>query len=716
MRMLDDVYRRDELRRLIDPASVAIIGASARAGSFGDRVLKNMAGFTGRIHLVNARYDRIGERPCFPSVAALPEVPDCAVITVGREAVEEVLAECVAAGVGGAIVYASGYAETGKPGRAEMQAALGEISRRTGLRIIGPNCIGIVNWLSGAAMTFSGLPRPREVRPGAVGLISQSGALGFALAQAVERGVNLSHVLTSGNSVDVDMADYVAYLAEDPACRAIACVFEGMATPLRLIRAAEIAWAADKPLVIYKMATGQQGAAAALSHTGSLAGSEAAYAAAFARAGVIQLDRFEDLIDTAAFFAKAPPPRARGAAVIATSGGAAIMAADKAEIYGVGLPQPGPAAREVLEARIPEFGSPRNPCDVTAQVLTDPASLSACAGALLEDPAFGVLITPHVFAYDVSTPRIRQLGELAEQHGKMVCNVWLTEWREGPGALENAAEPRNAAFRSMDGCMAALAAWHRRDDRRRAGPRAVRRLSPETARAETAAMIAASPTGTIAERAAKSILAHYGVPVVGETLARSAAEAVAAAASFGGKVALKVESPAIPHKTDAGVLRLDLEGADAVRDAFGTIMARARALTDDIAGVLVQPMLPAGAEIMVGARVDPLFGPLVVVGSGGILVELLADSAVGLAPLTEAEAGAMLRGLKGARLLQGFRGAAPVDIDELARIVVRIGEFIADHADSVTELDVNPLICAEGRIMAVDALIVRGTIGAGREG
>ena len=323
-------YTRADMARLMHPRSVAIIGASDRKGSFGNRAMENLAGFDGPVHLVNARYREIAGKPCYPDIAALPEVPDCVFIAIGREAVEPVVSRCAELGVGGAIVVASGYVETARPERAAEQQRLAAIAQRSGMRLVGPNTIGIVNYAIGAGLTFSAMPDRRPLLPHAIGIVSQSGSLGFSLAQAVERGTSISHVLPSGISCDVGVAGDVAALAAGPAGRAGACVFEGMADPRRMIRAAEIAWRAGKPLILYKMATGTAGAQAAMSHTGSLAGSNEAYAAAFARAGVVQVDKLEAVVEAAAFFAKAPPPSAPGVAVIATSGGATIMAARRA--------------------------------------------------------------------------------------------------------------------------------------------------------------------------------------------------------------------------------------------------------------------------------------------------------------------------------------------------------------------------------------------------
>ena len=704
------LYRRAQLERLLSPRSIAIVGASARSGSFGERTQRNLAGFAGRLHLVNARYDRLSGLPCHPSVATLPEAPDLAVVAAPMEAVEGVVRDCVAAGVGAAVVYAAGFAETGRPERVALQNRVADMAREGGVLLVGPNCIGLLDYASGATVSFAAVPRPaRPPGAAAVGIVSQSGNLGFAMAQGVERGVSVARVLACGNSADVDVADCVAALAEDPACAAIACLFEGMADPTRLIEAAEIAWAADKPLVVHKLATGEGGAAAALSHTGSLAGSDAAYRAAFERAGAVLVENYEALLETAAFLAKAPAPRAEGVAVVSTSGGAAIMAADKAEVRGVALPQPGAEAQAVLDARIPEFGSARNPLDITAQVLNDPDSLRACAGALFADPAYGAVVLPNGYAYDFATPRFALLGELAAQRGKAACVVWLTEWLEGPGAREAEATPQVGLFRSMDRCFTALSAWQERGRRRAAGRPPAARLSPPEAASRAAALLDAAAGTTLTEREAKAVLAAYGVPVVGERLVADAEAAVAAAETLGFPVVLKVESPDLPHKTEAGVIRLDLRDTAAVREGFAAVMANAARASPPprVNGVLVQPMVPAGLEMVVGARLDPLFGPMVVVGLGGILVELLRDSATALAPVGQDEARAMLGRLKGRKLLEGFRGLPPVDQDRLADIVRRVSELAADGRERIAEIDVNPLICAGGRQVAVDALIVR---------
>jgi acyl-CoA synthetase (NDP forming) len=705
------VYRHAELRRLLSPASVAVLGASQSPQPFGSRVIAKMeeAGFQGAIYPVNPKYGEIAGRPCHPSIAQLPAVPDCVVIAVPREAVETAVEQAAALGIGGVVIFSSGYAETGKADRIAQQDRLAAIARASGLRILGPNCLGVLNYNIGFQATFGVSPFAKAPGPRAIGLISQSGGLGFSLAQALEHGNSFSHVLTLGNACDVDVADQISYLADDPTCHAIACVFEGMANPWRLMEAADIAHRAGKPLVVYKMATGAAGAAAAMSHTGSLAGADATYRAAFARAGVVVVDDFEALIETTAFLAKAGRPKAPGVAVLATSGGACVMFADKAEDHAVPLPQPGDAARAVLERVVPEFGSPRNPCDVTGQVQASPEALFACVDALMGDPAYGALVIPQPHASELTRTRLPVFSEAAQRHGKIVASVWLSEWLEGPGALETELDPHVALFRSSSRCFAALAAWNRREAWEQWRSRTASRTAPAGAAQSAADLLAAIDERVVTERAAKQVLAAYGVPVVPEQLVQDPAAALKAASSFGYPVAIKVESPDLPHKTEAGVVRLGLGNPAELATAFEAVMANARQVTPAprILGVLVQPMVGRGLEIMVGARVDPLFGPVVVVGLGGILVELLQDTVIELAPVSPWQARAMIERLKGSALLRGFRGSEPVDVDRLADVVARLSEFIADQRERVAELDVNPLICAGGQVVAVDALVVK---------
>jgi len=458
-----------------------------------------------------------------------------------------------------------------------------------------------------------------------------------------------------------------------------------------------------------EMATGEEGASAALSHTGSLAGPYAAYRASFRRAGDVLVEDYEALIPTASFFAKAPKPTAPGVAIVAASGGAAIMAADRAQQHGVPLPQPNPAVRAILEARIPEFGSARNPCDVTAQVINDPHLLIECIEALLGAPEYGALAMPAVYSSETSTRFIPAYDERAGRYGKIICSPWQSEWRDGPGAKEREQARNIALFPTVNSCFAALAAANWRSSLAAEPRQEPRRLAPLTAKDQAARLLGAATAPVLTEREAKSVLALYGIPCVEERLATERNGAIAAAQALGFPVVLKALSRDLPHKTEAGVIHLNLKNSVEVGAAHDAILARVAALSPAprLDGVLVQKMAPQGVEVIVGGRIDPLFGPLVVVGLGGVLVEVLNDTALAPAPIAPAEADALLRELRAFLLLEGYRGLPRVDLAQLCEIVCRASEFIADQSQLVREFDLNPLMCTGGNITAVDALIVR---------
>jgi len=703
------LYKYAELDRLISPCSIAVVGASARAGSFGLRTLHNLREFDGAVYPVNPNHSEIAGLRCYASMNALPETPDCVVLAVGRDRVEQAVEDCVRAGAGGIIVYGSGFGETGRAELIELQDRIVNKVRGTGTRLLGPNCLGITNYARRARILFGRMPQPGPPRAGAIGLVTQSGSVSMSLGQAAERGIAISHAIPVGNAADVDIADIVAYLAQDDACSAIACVFEGVRDTARLTEAARMALVLDKPLVVYKMAVGEQGAAAALSHTGALAGSHAAYRAVLQAVGAVMVDNLEDVVETAAFLAKAGRPRGRGAAVVIGSGGMGVIAADKAEEFEVPLPQPEGDTLATLKAHVPEFGAARNPCDVTAQAMNDEGALRACAQAMLADPAYSTMVVVHPYADAAASARIPLWSELAARHGKVICNYWATEALEGHGAHALEAEPGIATFRSLRRCFGAISAWHHREQCR------LRLSMPEDipvvdmqARQDAAGMLARHGGCALTERQGKQLLALYGIPVAPDRLVQDAAQAMAAAEQVGYPVVLKIESPDIMHKTDAGVLRVGLRDAAEVQAAVAEILANAAAINPvpRINGVVVQPMVGKGLEVMLGCRVDPQFGPLVVVGLGGVMVELVRDTALAPAPFSERQAVRMLRGLRASAAFEGFRGFPAVDLQRLGAIVARFSVFVADHAQMLEEVDVNPLICSADGIVAVDALVI----------
>ena len=686
------VYTRAELDRLIAPRSIAIVGASPRAGSFGLRTLENLAHFRGAIWPVNAKYRKVGEHTCHASLAALPGKPDLVALVVPRESVEAALKEAAAAGAGGVVVYASGYGEMGRDEGAAAQRRLADIARAARMPLLGPNCMGLVNHELGVGVSF--IPEyakmPRTLGP--IAFVSQSGALGYCLAQAAERGLGFRYFFSTGNSSDVDVADLISAMAADDGVRAIACLFEGVPSAQRLLEAGQKARRAGKPVIVYKLGNSEDGAAAASSHTGSLAGSAAAFRALFDRAGFVTVDNYEALVEYAKFFAAAGKPAsttpARGVAVVSGSGGAGVIAADMAARHGVPMPQPTAATTAALRTVVPEFGAARNPCDPTGQVLSVPESYNKCCQALLDDPQYGVLLCAmSVSSRETGAKRSSDIADLARSQSKPIAVVWVSEWLQGPGSEAYEADDKVGLFRSLDRCYAAIAAWQRWHE---AAPAAQARLSKKN--------VFSSKKRTLTERQAKAVLAGYGIAGVPERQAKDAEEAVKAAAELGYPVVLKADGD-IAHKTEAGAVKLDLRDADALRAACASMTVAKN-------GFLVQPMLKGGVELVVGIKRDAQVGPVLLVGLGGVLVEIMRDTALALAPVGLAEARRMLESLKGFKLLQGYRGTPAADLDAVCEAIVRISEFAADFADEIEAIDVNPLLARPDGAIALDALIV----------
>ncbi|UPK29920.1 acetate--CoA ligase family protein [Bradyrhizobium sp. 195] len=700
------LYRRERLSRLLEPKTVAVFGASQNAAALGSSAFENLRGFAGRVYPINPKYELIGNDRCYPSLRALPEKIDCAVIAVPYEGVEAVVKECADNQVGGAIIFSSGFAETGRSDRVSSQRRIAEIAREADLRLVGPNCIGVINFMTGFAAMFNRGVKILPARGPAIGIVSQSGAMGGSLATANQQGVSISHMLAGGNSCDVDVADFIAFLAEDPDCKSIACVFEGHSAPRRLLAAAEVAQAADKPLIVLKLARSEGGARAAMSHTGSLAGSEAAYRALLRKTGAIVVDTWEALLETAAFFAKAPRPSCEGVAVAGTSGGICIMAADSAEANGLILPSLDEDLRAQLKASIPDFGTADNPCDMTGVGRAKPEVITNVLRAFLTHDSYGTAIIPHPMPAEYAISRIPAFEALAAETGKPLCVVWTPGWLTGPGAAEFEQAPHLPLFRSMERCCATLKAWHEREAVRRIAS-AERQSVSKDARLRAHEFLSATKRAILTEDESKQLLGLYGISTVEERLAKTPEEAVLAALDLGFPVVLKIVSPDLPHKTEIGGVHLNLKNESEVREAFAAILAKIQAISPRprIDGVLVQQMLKDGVEILLGAKVDPLFGPLVIIGIGGVFVELLRDTVTALAPVTKPEAILLLRMLKGRRLLEGFRGSKPVDIEALATVIALFSEFVADQADRIAEIDINPLICRGDQIVAVDALV-----------
>lgn len=705
------VYPAEHLERLINPTRIAVVGASERPSSFGARTLENLAGFTGEVVGVNPNYATVMGRTCVPSLMDIDHEPDAVIICTPRATVEETLAQAVKVKAGGAVVYASGYAETGKAHRVEEQGRLVDLAQSAGMPVAGPNCVGLVNVRTGAAMNFmNDCGAMIEGHVGSVAIISQSGALGYTVLQGMARGVGFSHYLAAGNSADVEICDYIVYAAAQPDVRAIICLFEGIKDGARFLEAARIAQHAGKPLITYKAGNAQVSRQAAMSHTGTLTGSLEAYYAAFAEAGVVAVNDLEAVLEIANMFAKAPAPRrGRTVGIMATSGGAGVINADKAEEHGLEIPDLAPATTGVLQQVVPDFGSVRNPADLTAEVLKDAATFESCIKAFADDPGFSAVIVPLVFAHPgAAGQRSSVITNVAATTDAAVIAVWMNDWLEGPGSAHLDADPRVPLFRSPDRCMAAIDAWvgwHEQREQALAAP-ARRRVSAEDA-AERARAILAKGGEILREDTAKRLLETYGIPTSRGRAVPTPDQAVDAAAEIGMPVVVKIDSADLPHKTEVGGVRLRLTTLEEVRAAAADVLASAARHAPDarLDGVIVEPMVPSDFELMVGIHADAQFGPVLVVGQGGVWVEVMRDVAQSLVPVTPEKARSLLESLRCYPLLTGHRGATPLDVAAAVDLICRVSELADDLRDVLVELDVNPILLSATGAVAADALI-----------
>jgi acyl-CoA synthetase (NDP forming) len=544
---------------------------------------------------------------------------------------------------------------------------------------------------------------------GDVAVIGQSGALGYVILQAMHRGVGFSKLISTGNSSDIDLADLIDYLVDDADTRAIALLFESIPDGGRFARALQRAFVAGKPVVVHKIGTTGSGQKAALSHSGMLAGDRRAYDALFHRTGAVQVPTFEALLETAVFFARhgAVLPRADGIGIISGSGGSVVMAADKADDFGLPLPAPSADTQVRLAARLPSFAAIANPADVTAESIRDTSMYQECVQIFATDPQFASVVVLMPSAHgEAAVHRAHALVDLAARMETPLSLVWMNEWYEGIGSQVYDRSTTLAMFRSLERCMHAHRAWFDYHRRRQA-------LLGQGGEAVDPAMFAQPrPMGhgdcaTLSERESKRVLAAAGIPVSADVPARSAEEAVAAAGRIGYPVVVKVDAAHIAHKSDLGGVRLDLRDAGAVAAACDAIARACAGRFEHGAqpAYSVQPMVAPGVEMIIGARIDPQFGPMVVYGFGGIWVEVLQDVAVSLAPVTAAEVLDRLAGLRLYPLLQGVRGAPPSDVQAFADMVVQLSHLMAANAHWIGEIDVNPVILHVQGGVAVDALI-----------
>ena len=684
----DHVAVRASLQPFFEPRSVAVVGASKRRGSIGGELFRNiLAGdFAGSVYPVNRRGDSVAGVHGHGSVAEIAEPVELAVICVPGEQVLPAAEDALAAGVRALVVISAGFAETGSEGT-ERQERLLALVRDHGARLLGPNCLGIASTAVHLNATFA----PRSFPPGKIGFSSQSGALGLALLERAEAtGLGVTSFVSVGNKADVSSNDLLEWWEDDDPTELVVLYLESFGNPRAFARIAR-RLARRKPILALKGGTTRAGIRAAGSHTAALAGSDAAADALFADAGVIRARTLDELIDVASLLSAQPVPRGRRVAVITNAGGLGILAADACEALGLELPPPSEDTRAALAAFMPVEGSAGNPIDLLGGANAE--SFEQALPPVLADPSFDaaiVLFVPTVGTDEEAVGAAISRAAASTEDKPVLC-AFLSA-KGAPASLQSVAQVPSFAY--PEAAAKALARAVERGEWLRRPAGSVPELECDRDEAQAVVREAvATGGGWLDPEQTRRLLEAYGVPLVPERVAATKTAAVEAAAELGFPVVLKTAAPGA-HKTEQGGIALDLADEAAVLDAAERIGPP----------FLVQPFVRGGAELLAGAVQDPVFGPLVAFGPGGVLAELIGEAQFRLAPLTDLDAGELVRSGKAGRLVAGFRGTPPADESALVDLLLRLS-LLADDLPEIAELDLNPVLALPDRCFAVDARV-----------
>ena len=704
--------RGGDFEHLLRPRGIAIIGASTDAARIGGQPFHILRehGYAGPLYPVNPKYREMHGVACYADAAELPQPCDVALVALPARHVADAVRGCGKAGVGFAIVLSAGFSESGEEGRA-LQQELISTARAAGVRVVGPNCLGVVNIRDGVRCGFGPSVRLPTLRPGPLAMVAQSGGVGLGLvAMIADAGVGCDYAVSTGNEADVTALDFIAHFLERDEVRIVACFLEGVTDGRRLRAIGRRARELAKPVLVWKVGNTDAGRMAALSHTARMTAGYDLYRTAFAEGGFVEIEDVDDIVDCARIFLPRTLPAGRRVGVVSVSGGAAVLFADRCVAHGLDLPPFSAATADAVRGLVAPFVRIENPLDATANTNVDGAA------AYLEVIRH-VLADPGIDQAIVRAPRSRDAAawgnefvKLVNASGKPVIVNWPSSEHDHGELLQLLQRQRVPCFAAPGRAVRALAKLN--DFAARQRMHAARSQRSHSAPGMPPACALPPGAGTLGERASKSILAACGVPVVRE-LALSA-EAVAALREppLAFPLAVKIDSPDLPHKTEAGAVRLGIDSLDALKRAAVAVAVAARKHAPHVRidGLLVQEMAD-GLEVIVGVVNDPYFGPTVTFGLGGVLTELLEDTSRRFAPFDVVTAREMILEIRGARILQGYRGSAPLDVGALAEVLSRVSRLAADHADRIVEIDVNPLFVrrAGAGVVAADALIVLGT-------
>jgi acyl-CoA synthetase (NDP forming) len=688
------------LQSLFYPRSVALVGASERS-PWSHMIHANLErlGYEGKVYSINKGGLSAHGYPGYTSCVSLPEAVDIAYLFVPVEAIVEAFTDVLAAGIKAIVILTSGFAEAGEQGAA-LQASLVQMAQAAGATFLGPNCLGFANLTIKASLTPA--PNFLPLLPAKIGLVSQSGATNAQIADLThDLNAGISIYIATGNEAMLDIAACVDFLVDDAHTQVIMVFAESIKDTATFSAAARRALAKRKAIVMLKVGTSELTALVAAAHTGSLVGDDQVFDAACRQLGIIRVHSLEDLVTTAALLAYTGPIDPPGIGVVSISGGACTLIADRAELYNVDLPAFAEHTKHELRAMLPSAEEPINPFDITGVAMRDPSLFDRALRAVSDDPRVGLVAAVYEMPWNEKwhkVPQIEAIGKALSamsKPGVMLNQAFRPLTQKSRDIMSETGVP--AVFGGIESVMKGLGeitGWSRR-----IASQSFKRVAvaPQT--------VSVRPQG---EREVLDYLASRDIPVISSRLARTREDALTIAVSLDCPVALKIASPHITHKTDVGGVALKLEGAQAVGQAFDAIIQSVHEARPDatIEGVLVSPMRTDGVELLVGTLRDPEWGPVMAIGLGGIWVEALDDAQLIPLPATAEEIKALLERLRGVKLLQGFRGMPPVNLDKLAEIMAQIGDAALALGPNLTTLEVNPLWARESQIEALDGLAV----------
>jgi acetate---CoA ligase (ADP-forming) len=704
------VFSTERLRTLFEPRSIALVGASEKSTwSLMIHVGLTQGGFEGKVYYINSRNPTVHGQPAVARLTDIGEPVDLCYIMVGTDAVLAVIQDMIAAGIHNAVVLTGGFAEQDERGRA-LQEEITRLAAEHDLAIIGPNCMGYIN-ITRSTEAMASLPE-RPILTGSVALISQSGALGgMMLNYAHTQNVGLSMLVSTGNEATISVTDALQYAVEDEATKVIALFMETIREPDRFVQIARRAFERGKPIVTLKAGRSEVTARVALTHTGALTGDDRVIDALFRQLGIVRVNSVEELILTANTFAKVGQLPGRRLGIVAISGGVCDLAADLAEEAGIALPIFTEQTRNDLRALLPVLGPANNPLDVTGAAMNNQDLMGNLLGVVTHDAQLDAVLCLMEPPAD-ETPQSRFIMNILTGIGQALERSPIPAFliplasndvlKSGRAFIERTGIPfLSGGIRLLIPALGKLIDWTERYRTARAHESLV------PAEGVRAISLAEAATGSWSEYQARAFLEQQGIPVIPARLSTSAEQAAEAARAIGFPVALKIASPDIVHKSDIGGVKLGLQNAEAVREAFTRVMASAKAAMPQarIEGVLVSPMRSGGVELLVGVTRDASWGQVLAVGMGGIWVEVLKDTSLRVLPVTPDDVRNMLAELQGAKLLHGARGSKPADMDALVEVIYRTAELAQSLKADLESLEINPLRVDGSQIEALDAVI-----------